>query len=116
MNWFEVRFISKQKVIHYQTPTSIKINKYINIIGLLLYNLNGGDNMAETKEMIIVIVGYILAIISPILGIIIGALLYFTQKENPFYLKHGKYIAIVAVAVWVIGIILVMAGLAPSLL
>ena len=72
--------------------------------------------MAETKEMIIVIVGYILAIISPILGIIVGALLYFTQKENPFYLKHGKYIAIVAVAVWVIGIILVMAGLAPSLL
>ena len=111
----------KIKKIRHNNSLNQSTNKYKNkqihkINYLLLYNLNGGDNMAETKEMIIVIVGYILAIFSPILGIIVGALLYFTQKENPFYLKHGKYIAIVAVAVWVIGIILVMAGLAPSLL
>ena len=72
--------------------------------------------MAETKEWIIAIVGYILALISPILGVITGAIIYFTQKENPFLSKHGKYIIIVAVAVWIIGIILVFSGIVPSLI
>lgn len=66
--------------------------------------------MAETKELIIAIIGYILAIVSPLLGIIAGAIIYFTQKENPFFNKHGKYIIIVAIAVWIIGIILVFGG------
>ncbi|PWB87299.1 DUF4870 domain-containing protein [Methanobrevibacter thaueri] len=72
--------------------------------------------MAETKEWIIAIVGYILALISPLLGVIAGAIIYFTQKENPFLSKHGKYIIIVAVAVWIIGIILVLGGIVPSLI
>ena len=72
--------------------------------------------MAETKEWIIAIVGYILALISPLLGVIAGAIIYFTQKENPFLSKHGKYIIIVAVAVWIIGIILVFGGIVPSLI
>ena len=72
--------------------------------------------MAETKELIIAIVGYILALISPILGLIAGAIIYFTQKENPLLSKHGKYIIIVAVAVWIIGIILVFGGIVPSLI
>ena len=72
--------------------------------------------MAETKEWIIAIVGYILALVSPILGLIAGAIIYFTQKENPFLSKHGKYIIIVVVAVWIIGIILVFGGIVPSLI
>lgn len=64
--------------------------------------------MAETKELAIAIVGYILAILSPILGLIAGAIIYFTQKENPFLSKHAKYIVIVAVVVWIIGMIIVM--------
>ena len=66
--------------------------------------------MAETKELIIAIIGYILAIVSPLLGVIAGAIIYFTQKENPFLARHGKYIIIVAVIVWVIGIVAVMGG------
>lgn len=70
----------------------------------------GGENKAETKELIIAIIGYVLAIVSPLLGVIAGAIIYFTQKENPFLAKHGKYIIIVAVAIWIIAIILVMGG------
>lgn len=66
--------------------------------------------MAETKELIIAIIGYILAIVSPLLGVIAGAIIYFTQKENPFLSRHSKYIIIVAVIVWVIGIVVVMGG------
>ncbi|MBO6124119.1 MAG: hypothetical protein J6P09_09805 [Methanobrevibacter sp.] len=47
---------------------------------------------------------------SPLLGVIAGAIIYFTQKENPFLSRHGKYIIIVAVIVWVIGIVVVMGG------
>lgn len=72
--------------------------------------------MAETKELIIAIIGYILAIVSPLLGIIAGAIIYFTQKENPFLSKHGKYIIIVAVVVWIIGLILVLGGFIPSVI
>ena len=72
--------------------------------------------LAETKELIIAIIGYNLALISPLLGVIAGAIIYFTQKENPFLSKHGKYIIIVAVAVWIIGIILVFGGIVPSLI
>nr|WP_294999123.1 DUF4870 domain-containing protein [uncultured Methanobrevibacter sp.] len=70
--------------------------------------------MAETKELIIAIIGYLLAIISPIIGIIAGIIIHFTQKENPFLNKHGKYIIIVAVAMWVITIILMFAGFIPA--
>ena len=57
--------------------------------------------MAETIDKIIVIVGYLLAILIPILGLIAGIVLYFVKKEDPFYQKHAKYIMILAVVVWV---------------
>ena len=62
--------------------------------------------MAETMDKIIVIIGYLLAIFIPILGLIAGIVLYFVKKEDPFYQKHAKYIMIVAVVVWILGIIL----------
>ena len=58
--------------------------------------------MAETMDKIIVIIGYIIAILIPILGLIAGVLLYFVKKEDPFYQKHAKYIIIVAIVVWVL--------------
>ena len=67
--------------------------------------------MAETKELIIAIVGYIIEFLSPILGIIAGVIIYFTQKENPFLNKHGKYIIIFAILVWIIGLILMFTGI-----
>ena len=62
--------------------------------------------MAETIDKIIVIVGYLLAILIPILGLIAGIVLYFVKKEDPFYQKHAKYIMILAVVVWVLGFVL----------
>ena len=62
--------------------------------------------MAETMDKIIVIIGYLLAIFIPILGLIAGFVLYFVKKEDTFYQKHAKYIMIVAVVVWILGIIL----------
>ena len=61
--------------------------------------------MVETTDKIIVIVGYLLAILIPILGLIAGVILYFVKKEDPFYQKHAKYIIIVAVVVWALSTI-----------
>ena len=61
--------------------------------------------MVETTDKIIVIVGYLLAILIPILGLIAGVILYFGKKEDPFYQKHTKYIIIVAVVVWALSAI-----------
>ena len=61
--------------------------------------------MVETTDKIIVIVGYLLAILIPILGLIAGVILYFVKKEDPFYQKHAKYIIIVAVVVWALSYI-----------
>ena len=61
--------------------------------------------MVETTDKVIVIVGYLLAILIPILGLIAGVILYFVKKEDPFYQKHAKYIIIVAVVVWALSAI-----------
>ena len=65
--------------------------------------------MAETIDKIIVIVGYLLAILIPILGLIAGIVLYFVKKEDPFYQKHAKYIMILAVVICVLGFVLTLA-------
>ena len=61
--------------------------------------------MVETTDKIILIVGYLLAIFIPLLGLIAGVILYFVKKEDPFYQKHAKYIIIVAIAVWILSYI-----------
>ena len=61
--------------------------------------------MAETIDKIIVIVGYLLAIFIPLLGLIAGIILYFVKKEDPFYQKHAKYIIIVSIVVWALSAI-----------
>jgi len=38
--------------------------------------------MAETKELIIAIVGYVIAFVSPILGLIAGAVIFFTKGKS----------------------------------
>ena len=62
-------------------------------------------------EKFLVAIGYLLAIFYPIIGIIIGAVLYFLKKDDPFYQKHAKYIIIVAIVIWVIGALLVAMGM-----
>lgn len=66
--------------------------------------------MAELMDKIIVAIGYILAILFPIVGIIVGAALYYLKKDDAFYLKHGKYIIIVGIAMIIINILLIALG------
>lgn len=61
--------------------------------------------------IIIPIIGYIIALISPLLGLIYGAILFYYKKEVPLYRKHGRYIIYFAILVFVIGVIAVATGI-----
>lgn len=64
--------------------------------------------MAEEGSMALVVIGYILAIFVPIIGLIFGALLYFMKKDEvPLYAQHGKYIMIVAIILIIIHLIFI---------
>ncbi|MDO5831693.1 hypothetical protein [Methanobrevibacter sp.] len=61
--------------------------------------------------IIIPIIGYIIALISPLLGLIYGAILFYYKKDVPLYRKHGRYIIYLAILVFVIGVISVATGI-----
>ena len=56
-------------------------------------------------NIIIPIIGYVIALLSPILGLIYGAILFFYKKDVPLYRKHGRYIIYFAIAVFIISLI-----------
>lgn len=58
--------------------------------------------MEVNKDLIVIGIGYILAVFFSIVGIIYGAILYFMKKDTELYYDHSKTI----VAVGVIFIIL----------
>ena len=58
-------------------------------------------------EKILAIIGYILAILFPLIGVIYGLVLYFVKGDDEYIKKHAKYIIIVGVLMMVISIILV---------
>ena len=62
-------------------------------------------------DKIIVIIGYLLAILIPLIGFIVGIILYFTKKEDPFYQKHAKYIMILAVVIFLLNLVLINMGI-----
>ena len=57
----------------------------------------------EKTYTIAVIIGYIAAVLIPIIGVIIGIYLW-TRKDSSDS-KHGKYMIIVAAAVWIVSIL-----------
>lgn len=59
------------------------------------------------SEKILAIIGYILAILLPLVGVIYGLVLYFVKGDDEYVKKHAKYIIIVGVVMMVISIILV---------
>ncbi|WP_458405240.1 hypothetical protein [Methanobrevibacter sp.] len=69
--------------------------------------------MEGEGNMAIPIIGYILAIFIPIIGIIAGAALFFMKKDVPLYRKHGRYIIYLSIVVWVISVILLLTGVIP---
>ena len=58
--------------------------------------------MIEKSYTIAVILGYVFAIFVPILGLIIGIYLV-TRKDSPSASRHGKFVIILTVIVWILG-------------
>ena len=52
-------------------------------------------------NIIIPIIGYIIALLSPILGLIYGTILFFFKKDVELYRKHGRFIIYFAIAVFI---------------
>lgn len=63
--------------------------------------------MEGEGTIIIPIIGYIIALLSPLLGLIYGAILFYYKKDVPLYRKHGRYIIYLAIAAFIISLILV---------
>ena len=63
--------------------------------------------MDPEGTIIIPIIGYIIAILSPLLGLVYGAALFFFKKDVPLYRKHGRFIIYFAIAVFIISFRLV---------
>lgn len=59
--------------------------------------------------IIIPIIGYVIALLSPILGLIYGSVLFFIKKDVPLYRKHGRFIIYVAIAAFIVGLIITYA-------
>lgn len=62
--------------------------------------------MENDGNMIIPILGYIIALISPLIGLIYGAALVFLKKDVALYQKHGRFIIYLAIAVFIISLII----------
>lgn len=58
--------------------------------------------MDNEGSMAIAIIGYVVALISPLIGLIYGAALFFLKKEVPLYYKHGKLIIVFSIVVFMI--------------
>lgn len=60
------------------------------------------------SDTILAVIGYILAILFPLIGVIYGLILYFAKGDNEYIKKHAKYIIIVGVIMMVIALIVTM--------
>jgi len=52
------------------------------------FKKNRCENLENKGTIAIPIIGYIIAIISPLIGLIYGAILVFFKKDTPLYQKH----------------------------
>ena len=62
--------------------------------------------MEGEGTIIIPIIGYIIAVISPIIGLLYGAVLVFFKKDTALYQKHGRFIIYFAIVLFIIDLIL----------
>lgn len=65
--------------------------------------------MENEGNIIIPIIGYIISVISPIIGLVYGAILVFFKKDTPLYQKHGRFIIYFAIAVFIVSFIIKVA-------
>lgn len=62
--------------------------------------------MENEGTIIIPIIGYIIALISPIIALIYGTVLVFFKKDTPLYQKHGRFIIYFSILMFIIGLII----------
>ena len=60
--------------------------------------------MDNEGTKIIPIIGYVIAFLSPILGLIYGSILFFYKKDVPLYRKHGRYIIYFAIVMFIVSL------------
>ena len=65
--------------------------------------------MENEGNKIVAYLGYVIALLSPIIGLVYGAMLFYLKKEVPLYRKHGRYIIYFAIAVFIAGLIFTFA-------
>lgn len=62
--------------------------------------------MEKEGTMIIPVIGYIIAFLIPIIGLVYGAILVFFKKDTPLYQKHGRFIIYFAIVVFAVSLVL----------
>lgn len=63
--------------------------------------------MENEGTIILPIIGYIIGLLSPILGLVYGSILFFFKKDVPLYRKHGRFIIYFSIAVFIASMIVV---------
>ena len=84
--------------------------KFCKNCGKELPNVNINETTqvptVENDHKFAIIVGYILAILIPLFGFIIGIYLY-TRKDSENAQRHAKFVIIVAAIVWFISFMMI---------
>lgn len=62
--------------------------------------------MEKKGTIAIPIIGYVISLIIPIMGLVYGAVLVFFKKDTPLYQKHGRFIIYFAIVVFIISTII----------
>ncbi len=56
--------------------------------------------------MVVPIIGYVIALIIPIFGLVYGAALFYFKKDVELYRKHGRFIIYFSIVVFIISTII----------
>lgn len=64
--------------------------------------------MENEGTKIVPFIGYLIAVLIPIIGLVYGAMLFYLKKDVPLYHNHGRYIIYCAIVVFVISWIIRM--------
>ena len=65
--------------------------------------------VVEKEHTAAIVIGYILAVLIPLFGVFVSVYLL-TRNDSERAKKHGKYVLIVAIVVWILSAITLMYG------
>lgn len=59
--------------------------------------------VVEKQHTIAIVIGYILALITPLFGIMVA--IYLRTRDSAKANKHGKYVLILSIVIWILSIL-----------